>query len=290
MIPTGLCAQLACIWEATARKPGNVHRYQDFADLSYMDLIQSAAAVAPLLETAPTRRVGQTVLESARATRRLVQTNTNLGILLLLAPLAAAPRELELQRGLAIVLDQLDLADARAVYQAIRLAVPGGLGKVSQQDVFEEPTQSLLEVMALAADRDLVARQYSNAFHEVREYGVPALAQGLVQTNSLEGAIIFCHLQLMAAFPDSLIVRKQGAPEAEEASRRAQHTLAMGWPCGQAAWDALGDLDSWLRAKGNRRNPGTTADLVTAALFVALRDGLVTLPSCFPWPIDKENG
>ena len=185
MIPTGLCAQLACIWEATARKPGNVHRYQDFADLSYMDLIQSAAAVAPLLETAPTRRVGQTVLESARATRRLVQTNTNLGILLLLAPLAAAPRDLELQRGLAIVLDQLDLADARAVYQAIRLAVPGGLGKVSQLDVFEEPTQSLLEVMALAADRDLVARQYSNAFHEVREYGVPALAQGLVQTNSL---------------------------------------------------------------------------------------------------------
>src|SRR5947209_9856921 len=91
MLPVGLCVQLACIWEATARKPGNVHRYRDFEDLTYFDFLVSAAAIAPVLDCANNRRVGQTILEAIDATRRLVRTNTNLGIVLLLAPLATVP-------------------------------------------------------------------------------------------------------------------------------------------------------------------------------------------------------
>ena len=90
-LPIGLCAQLACILEATARKPGNVHRYADFADATYLDFLLSAAAIAPVMEQAPRRRVGETVLRAVRATRRVVATNTNLGTILLLAPLAAVP-------------------------------------------------------------------------------------------------------------------------------------------------------------------------------------------------------
>jgi triphosphoribosyl-dephospho-CoA synthase len=288
MISTGLCAQLACIWEATARKPGNVHRYHDFTDLTYTDLIVSAAAIAPILDAAPMRRVGETVLEGIRSTRRVVQTNTNLGILLLLAPLATAPRDTNLQRALPALLDQLDLTDAHAVYQAIRLAVPGGLGTVPEQDVGEEPTQTLREVMAFAASRDLVARQYTNAFHELLEVGVPALKRGLEEIGALEGAIVFCHLYLLAAFPDSLIARKKGAAEAEEASQRAQRTLACGWPRDATGWEALADLDAWLRSDGNRRNPGTTADLVTAALFVALREGILEVPWRLPFSLSDE--
>src|SRR5207302_384138 len=100
MLPTGLCAQLACIWEATARKPGNVHRYRDFSDCGYLDFLLSAAAVAPILEKAGERRVGATVLAGVHATRSVVITNTNLGILLLLAPLAAVPREKNLRAEL----------------------------------------------------------------------------------------------------------------------------------------------------------------------------------------------
>src|SRR5437879_3341823 len=143
MLPTGLCAQLACIWEATARKPGNVHRYCDFSDCGYLDFVHSAAAVDPILETACTRRVGSNVLGDIQATRNVVTTNTNLGILLLLAPLAAVPREKNLRAELGHVLDDLDVEDARAVYQAIHLAMPGGLGKVAEQDVREQPTQTL---------------------------------------------------------------------------------------------------------------------------------------------------
>src|SRR5690242_9458517 len=76
----GLCAQIACIWEATARKPGNVHRYRDFADTTYSDFLLSAAAIAPLMATACQRRVGATILEAVCATRNVTSTNTNLGI------------------------------------------------------------------------------------------------------------------------------------------------------------------------------------------------------------------
>ncbi len=141
------------------------------------------------------RRVGITVLEAVRATRRVVRTNTNLGIVLLLTPLAAVPAEEELRGGVERVLAGLDVEDSRLVYEAIRLAAPGGLGRASEQDVYTEPTQTLRQVMALAADRDLVARQYANGFAEVFDDGVPSLSAGLQSTGSLEGAILFAHLR-----------------------------------------------------------------------------------------------
>src|SRR5437868_14215473 len=124
MLSIGLCAQLACIWEATARKPGNVHRYKDFEDVSYIDFLASAAAIAPVMENAPNRRVGETVLDAVEATRQVVTSNTNLGIILLLAPLAAVPRSESLETGVKCVLETLRVSDSRDVYRAIRLARP----------------------------------------------------------------------------------------------------------------------------------------------------------------------
>src|SRR5271166_2961827 len=139
MPEVGLCAQLACVWEATARKPGNVTRFHDFEDLTYLDFVLSAAAIAPVMATAAQQRVGATVLEAVRATRRVVRTNTNLGIILLLAPLACVPDAEELRGGVERVLSGLDVEDARRAYEAIRLAAPGGLGRVAEQDVVAEP-------------------------------------------------------------------------------------------------------------------------------------------------------
>ena len=290
MLSTGLGAQLACIWETTARKPGNVNRYQDFTDATDLDFLLSAAAVAPALESAPTRRVGETVLTAIQATRRVTASNTNLGIVLLLAPLAAVPPDQDLRIGVERVLAGLDLEDTRRVYQAIRLARPAGLGEVSEEDIEKEPTRPLREVMQLAADRDLIARQYANGFREVFENGMAALAQGLEDTQSLEGAIITCHLLLMAAFPDSLIARKLDLTVAEEASRRAQSVLAQNWPRSASGWTAFHDLDRWLRDTEHARNPGTTADLVTACLFVGLRTGMLNVPSIIPWSSGWRHG
>jgi triphosphoribosyl-dephospho-CoA synthase len=290
MAPIGLYAQLACIWEATARKPGNVHRYADFADLTYLDLVQSAAAIAPVLTCAPLSGVGKIVLEAVKATRRVAPTNTNLGIILLLAPLAAVPASEKLRTGLPDVLDRLDLIDARAVYEAIRLAAAGGLGRVAEQDIRDEPTETLRQVMTLAAERDLIARQYADGFREIFEEGVPALCRGLEQTGSLETAIIYGHLHLLASHPDSLVARKRGLAEAEETSRRARSMLERGWPSDEGSVHALAEFDAWLRADGHSRNPGTTADLVTACLFVLLREGTIELPPQYPWFAGRDHG
>jgi triphosphoribosyl-dephospho-CoA synthase len=280
----GLCAQLACVWEVTARKPGNVHRYHDFDDATYLDFILSAAAIAPVLTTARQRRVGSTVLECVKATRQVVATNTNLGIILLLAPLAAVQAAEDLRSGVQRVLAGLGLEDARLAYEAIRLAMPGGLGAAPAQDVAGEPTRTLREVMALAADRDIVARQYANDFREIFEDGVPALTTALAQTRSLEAAIVQAQLQLMVRHPDTLIARKCGAAQAAEAAKRAARVLAAGWPEMASGRRELADFDGWLRDEGHARNPGATADLITAVLFVLLREEVIPLPVSFSWP------
>lgn len=282
-ISSGLCAHLACLWEATARKPGNVHRFADFEDVGYLDFLLSAAAIAPVLEQAPHRAVGDTVLEAVRATRLVVRTNTNLGIVLLLAPLAAVAHARPLADGVEDVLRRLTVADTRAVYQAIRLAQPSGLGTAPEQDVCDEPTQTLRQVMSLAAERDSVARQYATGFRDVFAIGMPALRLGLSEAGSLEGAIITCHLRLLSALPDSLIARKRGREVAQDASRRALQVLERGWPHAEASHQAVAEFDAWLRADGHARNPGTTADLVTACLFAALREGDIPLPVQVPW-------
>jgi triphosphoribosyl-dephospho-CoA synthase len=278
----GLFAQLACLWEATARKPGNVHRYHDFADTTYLDFVTSAAAIAPVLAAAPDHSVGATVLEAVQRTRLVAPANTNLGIALLLAPLSKAAGG-DLRPDLLDVLNAVTVADAVDVYAAIRLANPGGLGRAADQDVAEEPTLTLREVMGLAADRDLIARQIAHGFREILEVGVPSVRDGLDATGSLEGAIVVAQLRLMSDFPDSLIARKLGRDVAEEAGQRARVVLQVGWPHTDKGCRLLTDLDGWLRADGNRRNPGTTADLVAACLFVLLCEGTIRLPFSWPW-------
>ncbi len=270
----GQLAQLACILEATARKPGNVHRFADFEDCSYLDFLLSAAAIAGPLDRARDRPLGATVLEAIEATRALVASNTNLGIVLLLTPLAMLGDD-DGPEAVSASLQRTTVDDARQVYQAIRLAQPGGLGRVEDQDIRDEPTVTLLEAMRQAAGRDAIARQYATGFADVYR-GLGVLRAHLEAGSPLETAVIATHLSLMKTCPDTLIARKLGPDAAIEAAKRAGAVLEAGWPNG--AWGDLRALDAWLRASGNARNPGATADLVTAVLFLALRDGTIRLP------------
>jgi triphosphoribosyl-dephospho-CoA synthase len=274
----GLLGQLACVLEVSARKAGNVHRGSDFDDARYLDFLLSAAAIAAPLNRAREIGVGRAVLEAVEATGRLVGTNTNLGIVLLLAPMAAVPGGVDLSRGVADVLAATTIDDARFVYRAIRLARPGGLGSAPEQDVAGEPTVTLLETMRLAARRDLVARQYANGYSEVFSSALPSLCDSLANGRTLETAIVTSHLTLLARHTDTLIARKLGAGEAAEATRRAAEVLAFGWPDSGASFTLFNAYDAWLRADRNARNPGATADLTAAALFAALADGTIKFP------------
>jgi triphosphoribosyl-dephospho-CoA synthase len=274
----GQLARLACVLEVAARKPGNVHRFRDFEDLGLLDFLFSATAIGEPLDRAAGQGVGVAVLEAVRATRQVVSTNTNLGIILLLAPLAAVPPGVDLAAGIEPVLAATTREDASLVYRAIRLASPGGLGEVAEQDVADEPSVTLREAMTLAADRDLVARQYVNGFRQVLHEALPALRSRLEQGLPLEDAIVATFLELLARHPDSLIARKLGKEAAADVSRRAGTVLEQIAPGEGASSPACREFDAWLRWPGDRLNPGTTADLITAALFAALRDGTIELP------------
>lgn len=274
----GRLAEFACILEVTARKPGNVHRELDLQGLHLLDFLLSAGAIVEPLNRSRELGLGQTVLEAVEATRRVVQTNTNLGTILLLAPLCAVGDTEELFSGAARVVAAAGIEDARKVYRAIRLAHPGGMGRVARQDLSEEPTVPLQEAMSLAKERDMIARQYDNGFQELRDEALPELKRHLDEGQPLETAIQATFLRLLANHPDSLIVRKFGIDLAAEVSRRAGEILAAGWPSAGRSPNPLPAFDAWLRRRQRPLNPGTTADLIAATLFVALREGLLRLP------------
>jgi triphosphoribosyl-dephospho-CoA synthase len=279
----GELARIACLLEVTARKPGNVHRHADFDDAHYLDFLLSASAIGRGIGLARTEGIGPAIEAAVEDTLRVVATNTNLGMILLLAPLAAVADDFEPRSGVAGILDVLTIDDARCVYRAIRRMNPGGLGRADDQDIDSEPTVTLLGAMRLAADRDLIARQYATAFADVFDLALPALRSSLAAGHPLESSIIASHLQLMASCPDTLIARKLGPSLAEESARRAASVLASGWPDAPDSASQLTKFDAWLRADGHARNPGATADLVAATLFLALRDGTIKLPLPPDW-------
>lgn len=276
----GARAALACLWEATAPKPGNVYRGADFADLSYADFLASAAVTGPVFDRAAERSVGRLVLDAVRATRHAVATNTNLGALLLLAPLARAATAGPVRQQTAQIVQTTTIDDARDVYEAIRHAAPGGLGEVAEADIATEPDIPLHAAMALAAERDIVARQYGSGFADVF-FVADAIERHMQGGKSLADAIVWTHMEQMARAPDTLIARKCGDAVARESAVRAARALELVTDDGEDFAAAAAELDFWLRGDGHRRNPGATADLVAAGLFVLLCEEKLSWPVRF---------
>ena len=271
----GQCATQACLWEATAPKPGNVHPQASFPDTCYDDYVLSAQAIGPAMEAAVREGVGTTVWQAVEATRSVVSSNTNLGLILLLAPLASVPREEPLPSGVKDILKELTAADTERVYTAIERVQPGGIGSVDSLDIHQLPPENLVNAMKQARDRDLIARQYSDGFVDLFDLVYPWLQQGMATGWTLSDSIVRCHIACMASFPDSLIARKCGLSVAQESQRRAQAVLDQGSPTSPGYQQGIDELDHWLRADDQRRNPGTTADMVGAALFIGLRHGTI---------------
>jgi triphosphoribosyl-dephospho-CoA synthase len=167
------------------------------------------------------------------------------------------------------------------VYLAIRKVGPGGLGRAEEQDVAHEPTASLLEVMALAADRDDVAREYATGFATTFEVGFPAVVAARRDGLSWDDAVVETFLTVLAARPDTHIGRRAGASSALQVSAQARDVMTAGGVRSAAGRRRLDELDGALRERGSLLNPGTTADLTAAALFVMLASG--------GWPLPAER-
>jgi triphosphoribosyl-dephospho-CoA synthase len=277
-------AHLACVLEATAPKPGNVSPGRPFADMRYEDFLLSAQAIAQPLEGAGRWPLGETILRAVEATASRTRANTNLGIVLLLAPLARAAillldspphperghRLRTLRAAVAGVLADTTVEDASKTFRAIRLANPGGLGTAEEQDVAAEPTVTLLDAMRLAADRDGIAREYASSYETTFDRGVPALLKAREDGLAMSEAIVEAYLTLLADKPDTHIARRGGDTLARRVSELAAEALSAGGVRSDAGRLRIAAMDASLRDPRNLANPGTAADLTAAAIFAAL--------------------
>jgi triphosphoribosyl-dephospho-CoA synthase len=277
-------AQLACLLEASAPKPGNVSPGRHFADARYEDFLASAAAIGGPLATIGEQSLGATIDLASEATAAWTRSNTNLGIVLLLAPLAhaahriaaSAPIKIDytaLRDALRELLDETTVDDARAAYAAIRRTAPGGLGRAEAQDVANQPTVTLLEAMELAVDRDGIAREYATGFETTFTVGAPALDAARTAGLSWDDAVVETFLTIVANGADTHIARRGGVDLADAVTNRARAALAQGGVRSSAGRRAIEEMDAALRRDSNLANPGTSADLTAGAIFVVLLGG-----------------
>ena len=265
----------ACLAELDALKPGNVHRFADGHRMKMADFEASAAAAAPAISTSGLS-VGARIEQTVSATKDAVGQNTNLGIILLAAPLAQAAMESEgtLHDRLARVLANLSVEDARAAYRAIRAAEAGGLGEVAEHDVGTEPSINLLEAMGAAETRDRIAWNYTHDYVDIFELGLKWRNSGLKRWGQTNWTTTYVYLGFLAHIPDTLIERKFGADAASEVRDEAR-PIEAGFSQSTRPEEMVAPLTAFDRSLKERGlNPGTSADLTVATLFASALQAL----------------
>jgi triphosphoribosyl-dephospho-CoA synthase len=257
----------SCHAELEAPKPGNVHVFAEGHGMTVAQFRQSAAAAAePLCQHGAS--VGARIQGAVEATAARVGLNTNLGIILLCAPIAAAvERGSDLREAVKTVLANLTRDDARRAFAAIVAANPAGLGESGRHDVREPAETTLLEAMTEAAGRDRIAWQYANDYADIFETGAAALDSARHKNWPAPWPAVSVYLGFLAGFPDSHIARKRGpaAAQAVQHAAAAVYDLFMTSADPAESLPDLLDFDSRLKADG--LNPGTSADLAVATLF-----------------------
>lgn len=267
----------ACEVELQAFKPGNVSVFSDGHDMTVNDFRLSAeVSAAPI--TNPAYSLGEKIYYAVKATREAVACNTNLGIILLCAPLIQAvqlaDRPADLRQALDDVLITTTEQDADWVFRAILLASPGGLGESEQQDVHQQATVTLLQAMSIAADKDRIALQYTNCFKDIFDFAILTYNRAFVLSGDSGWAALRVYADMLARYPDSHIERKYGKQYSEwiaekmallckamDAANKPEEVLTM-----------LYRIDEAFKAK--KINPGTTADITVATVLVVLLEQL----------------
>ncbi len=263
----------ACEIELQAFKPGNVSIYSAAHDMTVEDFRVSAKVSAEPI-TNPEYCLGEKIYYAVKATREAVACNTNLGIILLCAPLLQAAEELaagvSLRDALQKLLENTTLKDADWVFKAISLAAPGGLGESSEHDVQQQATVTLTEAMAVAADKDRIALQYTTIFKDVFDLGILRYNRAFVLSGDCGWAALAVFAAILAQYPDSHIERKYGERYSEWIkAEMAVLDRALQTACEpKQLLPIVNDLDKAFKAQ--RINPGTTADITVATVLVVL--------------------
>ncbi len=268
----GWCAAIASILEATARKPGNVSPRKSFEDLSYSELRNTAIAIAPVLDKGATTPLGKTIRDAVTQSQSTTRSNANLGIIIAIVPLvvgSTSPNVPLSPNDADTAIDECDAQDARDIYAALNQASTQSLGRRNKYDIQNAPPQSIREAMRYAATtepQDSIAALWGFGYQSLWDNAVSDLQNYETRAATWEQSIVNTALAQLARTPDSLITRRHGRQESLRVSSEAAALLAIPE---QDRFTAIEAFD-WRLRHPCRINPGTTADLVAAALYVHL--------------------
>jgi len=256
------CLELGILLEVSADKPGNVNLITGFEGTRYEHFLASAVATSPFFELASQRglafsrgEIGVAEVGVGRIIKECVKEvnawqsggNTLLGTLILLSPIAVAAGmtspmngkpffDLPKLRGnLKLVVESTTSEDAVEVYEAIRIANPSGLGKVSDLDV-NDPSSAekirrervtLFDVFKIASEYDLVCSEWVSNYHVTFDLAFPYLNKLTKTDAGLNVAVVHTFLNVLGKHPDTFIARKAGLEKAREVSVRAGQILEL---------------------------------------------------------------
>lgn len=269
-------AELALLLEvAGTPKPGNVDRHRDLEDLRFEHFLAGAVGARDGLARAATGGpVGAAFERAVAGMADQGGGNTQFGALLLLVPLVAATEDdPPTGEGVEAVVSATTVEDARAFYRAfdhVDVFVtdpPEGAGDLDVRrgsdaiPALESRGLALSDVMALSAPEDGVAAEWTGGFERTM-----ATADRLVSDDGpVLDRVADAFLHLLADAPDTLVAKRHGDDVASAVSERAADLLGAPRKDVEAFADELVDRDI---------NPGTTADVTAAGLYVALQRGL----------------
>ena len=267
----------ACICDVQAFKPGNVSVYNEGHDMTVDDFILSAEVSSSAIANVA-YSLGEKIYYAVKATREAVACNTNLGIILLAAPLCqAAYLQKEgqtLRESLAQVLENTTIADADWAFKAITLAAPGGLGESNEQDVGEVAAVSLVQAMEIASEKDRIAKQYTTIYKDIFEFSILRYNDVFVKFDDRAWAASAVFTGLLSKFPDSHIERKYGDKYSGWVRKQiiTVDDALLDTSTPEQLIPKLHEVDRMFKDKGI--NPGTTADLTVATVLVILMEAL----------------
>lgn len=283
----GQIAQIASVLEVSGYpKPGNVHRTRDFHDMVFEDFLISGIVIGDSIEKVANSailnnlskiEVGKYILEGVKETNKWIANNTNLGIIMLLTPIAASAAISDdfktLRENIYRIIKATTVNDAINLYEAINIADAGGMGNQDKFDVNDsnaineliKNNQNIFDVLEISASWDNLAYELVNKMPISFNIGCSTFYK-LNKSNSLNNSTILTFLTILSEIPDTLISRKYGNKRAEKVSNLAKDLLK--YKNEDSIFNKkLNQFDDYLFK--NKLNPGTTADLTAASIMLS---------------------
>ena len=266
-------AQIASALEVSGYpKPGNVHRTRDYDDMVFEDFVISGIVIGDTIREACTDvdvenpELGKYILQAVAETDRWIKNNTNLGIVMMTTPIAVAAAISDsfddIRENVKLLMGNTSVDDACDLYDAINIADAGGMGDQDEYDVasdnakneLRENSQTMYDVLKISAPWDMLAREMTSDMPAVFEIGYPTYHELRDEKTQNEACVL-----------TFLTIRKYGSDEALKISMMTRDLLNL--KDSEDFMDKVSEFDEFLYK--NKYNPGTTADLTAASIFVS---------------------